>query len=173
MGDMNCKVRSILISTATPGTKNSICSKHMHACTGCLNYKLKGAYGPFQRVIITTFTFAGMALGPLEGSKTSVTCVIQRKWPKSTTWAIPAGEHHTRNAKFNRKWTPRWVPVSNATLDMETLTKAPGSKTTSTLAGMAQLRFSHHFTKHHYGYLRWSYHGSYMAVTTIFVKLVK
>ena len=56
--------------------------------------------------------------------------------------AIPAGEHHTRNAKFNRKGTPRWVPVSNATLDKDTLTKAPGtarltiSKTTVTFAGM-------------------------------------
>ena len=57
--------------------------------------------------------------------------------------AIPAGKHHTRHAKFNRKGTPRWVPVSNATLDKDTLTKAPGtarmtiSKTTSTFAGMA------------------------------------
>ena len=55
---------------------------------------------------------------------------------------IPAGKHHARNAKFNRKGTPRWVPVSNATLDKDTLTKAPGtarmtiSKSTVTFFGM-------------------------------------
>ena len=54
----------------------------------------------------TTSTFAGMALGPFKGSKKSVTCVIQRKWPKSTTRAIPAGVHHTRNAKFKGKEPP-------------------------------------------------------------------
>ena len=60
--------------------------------------------------------------------KKCVTCVMQRKWPKSTTRAIPGGKHHTRHAKFNRKGTPRWVPVlSNATLDKDTLTKALGN----------------------------------------------
>ena len=50
--------------------------------------------------------------------------------------------HHVRNAIWNRKGTPRWVPVSNATLDKDILTKAPGtsritiSKTMSTFAGM-------------------------------------
>ena len=52
---------------------------------------------------------------------------------------------HTCHAKFNRKLTFWSVPVSNATLDKDTLTKAPGtarmtiSKTTSTFAGMAHI----------------------------------
>ena len=56
---------------------------------------------------------------------------------------IPAGKHHAHNAKFNWKGTLRWVPVSNATLDKDTLTKALGTaqmtifKSMVTFFGMA------------------------------------
>ena len=90
----------------------------------------------------TTSTFAGMALGPLEGSQKVRYVCDAEKMAKITHRAIPGGKHHTRHAKFNRKGTPRWVPVSNATLDKDTLTKAPDnarmtiSKSTVTFFGM-------------------------------------
>ena len=85
---------------------------------------------------------AGMAVGPPKGLKMSVTYVMQRKCPIRSTYAHSSKVCDLRNAIYNRKGTPRWVPVSNATLDKDTLTKAPDnarmtiSKSTVTFAGM-------------------------------------
>ena len=54
----------------------------------------------------TTSTFAGMALGPLDGSQKVCYVCDAEKRPKLTTKAITAGKHHPRHAKFNQKGTP-------------------------------------------------------------------